>query len=100
MIQLSGRTVAKYMDGVTYFPHPNHLGSTTSVTNHLGATIQKTIYYPFGQVWASTATVKDSRFAWTDPRDSETGNDLKPELASKSVIKAMRPKSRCDSLPQ
>ena len=35
---IGGRTVAKYMDGVTYFMHPNHLGSTTSVTNHLGAT--------------------------------------------------------------
>jgi len=55
-VPFGGRTVAKYMDGVTYFLHPNHLGSTTSVTNHLGATVQKTIYYPWGQAWATAGT--------------------------------------------
>jgi RHS repeat-associated protein len=67
--------------------HPNHLGSTTpmtfiGVTDETGATIQKTIYYPWGQAWASAGTVKDNRFpgkpgqvASLDPRDAETGND-------------------------
>jgi len=48
--------------------HPNNLGSTTpmtfiGVTDETGATIQKTIYYPWGQAWASAGTVKDNRFA-------------------------------------
>jgi hypothetical protein len=38
--------------------HPNNLGSTTFVTDETGATIQKTIYYPWGQSWASAGTIK------------------------------------------
>ena len=56
----------------------NHLGSTTFVTDQTGATIQKTFYYPWGSRpagWASSARVKDKRFASLDQRDAETGND-------------------------
>lgn len=74
-VPLGGRTLVRYQDNKTYFLHPNHLGSTAFVTDETGATIQKTIYYPWGQTWASSATVKDSRFASMDPRDSETAND-------------------------
>ena len=44
--------------------------------------IQKTAYYPFGQVWQASATQKDARFpkvpgqvASMDPTDSATGNN-------------------------
>ncbi len=72
---LGGRPFAKHANGQTYFMHPNHLGSTTFVTDHAGATIQKTMYHPFGQVWQSGGTAQDSRFASMDPRDAETGNN-------------------------
>jgi len=55
--------------------HGNRLGSTTFLTDHTGATTQKTIYYPWGQMWASAGTVKDERFASLEQRDAETGND-------------------------
>jgi RHS repeat-associated protein len=45
------------------------------VTDETGATIQKTIYYPWGQTWQSAGTVKDNRFASMEQRDAETGND-------------------------
>ena len=43
--------------------HPNNLGSTTFVTDETGATIQKTIHYPWGQAWATAGSLKDNRFA-------------------------------------
>ncbi|MBZ5544734.1 MAG: RHS repeat-associated core domain-containing protein [Acidobacteriia bacterium] len=57
--------------------YSGHLGATTFVTDQTqtGATIQKTLYYPWGQLWASSALVKDNRFASLDQRDAETGND-------------------------
>jgi RHS repeat-associated protein len=74
-VPFGGRTLVRYQDNKTYFLHPDHLGSTTFVTDQTGATIQKTLYYPWGQAWASAGTVKDTRFASMDPRDAETGND-------------------------
>jgi RHS repeat-associated protein len=66
----------KYQDNKTYFLHGNLLGSTSFVTDEAATPIQKTIYYPYGQLWASAGTTKDSRFASMDPRDdTETGND-------------------------
>jgi RHS repeat-associated protein len=55
--------------------HMDHLGSTTFLTDHTGATTQKTLYYPWGQLWNSGGTVKDERFASLQQRDAETGND-------------------------
>jgi RHS repeat-associated protein len=72
---LGGRPFARHQDNKTYFLHPNNLGSTTFVTDQTGATIQKTIYYPWGQAWATAGSLKDNRFASLDPRDAETGND-------------------------
>ena len=55
--------------------HASHLGSSTFVTDEMGATIQKTLYYPWGQAWATAGSLKDNRFASLGPRDAETGND-------------------------
>ena len=79
-VPFNGRIFVKYQDSKTYFLHPNGLGSTTFVTDQTqtGATIQKTFYYPWGSRpagWASSALVKDKRFASLDQRDAETGND-------------------------
>ena len=74
-VPLGGRPFVRYQDSKTYFLHPNNLGSTTFVTDETGATIQKTIYYPWGQAWATAGSLKDNRFASLDPRDAETGND-------------------------
>ena len=35
----------------TYFYHPDHLGSTTLVTNSSGAVVEYTAYEPFGRVF-------------------------------------------------
>jgi RHS repeat-associated protein len=75
IIPLGSRPLARYQDSVTYFLHTNHLGSTSFVTDHAGATIQKSIYYPYGQLWQSTTTVKDERFASLNERDAETTLD-------------------------
>jgi RHS repeat-associated protein len=74
-VPFGGRPFVRYQDSKTYFLHPNHLGSTTFVTDQTGATIQKTIYYPWGQLWANSTTIKDNRFASMEPRDGETAND-------------------------
>ena len=37
-------------DGSKWFYHPDHLGSTTLITNQSGAIIEDTIYLPFGGV--------------------------------------------------
>ena len=36
-----GYHLAIHMDGVTYFVHSNHLGSTAFVTNNLGDAVQR-----------------------------------------------------------
>jgi RHS repeat-associated protein len=75
---LGARPVVIYADGVTYFVHPNHLGSTAMVTNHFGDTVQKTLDYPWGQLWASAGTIHDERFASLEQRDAETDLDPTP----------------------
>jgi RHS repeat-associated protein len=61
-----------YEDGLTRFIHKNHLGSSTFLTDNMGAVTQKTLYYPFGRSWATGGTVKDDRFASLQQRDAET----------------------------
>jgi RHS repeat-associated protein len=64
--------LAAYEDGLTRFIHKNHLGSSTFLTDNMGAVTQKTLYYPFGRSWAIGGTVKDDRFASLQQRDAET----------------------------
>jgi RHS repeat-associated protein len=76
-IYLGERLLASYQPGgTTLFVHPNHLGSTTFVTDQTGATVEKTLYYPWGQLWASAGTVTHNRFASMQERDA--GTDLDP----------------------
>lgn len=38
-------------DGKMFYYHPDHLGSTTLVTNEAGQIVEETSYMPFGEVW-------------------------------------------------
>jgi len=38
-------------DGTKEFSHPDHLGSTTLITNFSGNLVEETTYYPFGSVF-------------------------------------------------
>ncbi len=57
-------------DGKKYFYHPDHLGSTTLVTNESGAVVEDTNYKPFGEPLYDAK----SRYLYTGKeRDSESG---------------------------
>jgi RHS repeat-associated protein len=63
-VPLAGRTIAKYAGaGSPYFMHPNHLGSTTAVTNQTGNLIEGQLFYPWGQLWTYAQGLHDMRFA-------------------------------------
>jgi RHS repeat-associated protein len=77
-VPFGGCPFVRYQDSKTYFLHPNNLASTTFVTDQTGATVEKTIYYPWGQLWASAGTIHDERFASLEQRDAETDLDPTP----------------------
>ncbi len=68
-VSLGSRPLVKYQWWRTFFPHPNHLGSTTLVSDESGAVISDELFYPWGQRWASQGTLYDERFASLGPRD-------------------------------
>ncbi|MFB3922568.1 MAG: RHS repeat domain-containing protein [Terriglobia bacterium] len=41
----------------------DHLGSSTMVSEHTGTVTQKTLFYPFGQLWLSAGSAVTRRFA-------------------------------------
>jgi RHS repeat-associated protein len=45
------------------------------VSDHAGTVTQKSVFYPFGQLAASSGTMRDERFASLNERDSETTLD-------------------------
>ncbi len=63
---LNGRPVAKYIGGVggeTFFFHSNAIGSTSMITYYNGDVVQKELFYPYGQTWATGGWVGSYRFA-------------------------------------
>jgi RHS repeat-associated protein len=74
-VPFGGRTLVRYQDNKTYFMHPNHLESATFVTDQTGTPVEKTLYYPWGQTWASAGPYVYTSFAGMYPADGETGND-------------------------
>ena len=67
---LNGRPVAKYIGGPgqewdveTFFFHSNHIGSTSMITHYQGNVVQKELFYPYGQTWATGGGVGSYRFA-------------------------------------
>jgi len=50
-IWVNGKLLArKNPDGSKWFYHPDHLGSTTLITNETGGVVEETTYLPFGDV--------------------------------------------------
>src|SRR3989338_5600606 len=59
--------------GNKLYYHPDHLGSTTLVTNQSGDVVEDDVYLPFGEVYSGIA---DSRYLFTGKeRDAGTGFD-------------------------
>ena len=77
LLPLGGQLVAKYLNNVTYFLHPDHLGSTSLTTRWDGSVFNVLLYYPWGQFWTySGSSPGDIRFAALDHR--EPYGDLYP----------------------
>lgn len=65
------RVARKDPDGKMYFYHSDHLGSTNVITNSSGQVVEKTKYYPFGEVRVGGT---QSKFLFTgEEKDAETG---------------------------
>jgi RHS repeat-associated protein len=69
---VAGRVLASYTNGrsVTYFKHPNALGSWGLITAHDGSVPQDQLYYPWGQTWTSGHYLFESNWAamtWYNP---------------------------------
>ncbi|ODS37090.1 MAG: hypothetical protein A7316_02180 [Candidatus Altiarchaeales archaeon WOR_SM1_86-2] len=68
------RVAKKTSDGTTtkkYFIHPDHLGSTSVITDESGNQVEKTKYYPFG---ATREGGSKEKYLFTgQEHDSETG---------------------------
>ncbi len=57
-----------------YFYHPDHLGSSSVVTNDLGAVVERTEFYPFGRTRHHEGATFNSAYKYTGKEmDIETG---------------------------
>jgi len=68
-----GRMLAMHLSG-TYFMHPNLHGSTTIDTNASGGSIEDLLFYPWGDLWASTS-LSEHHFSGFQYRDDAHGLD-------------------------
>ncbi len=57
-------------DGKKYFYHPDHLGSTTLITNESGDVVEETTYEPFGKIIEGG----NDRFLYTGKELDKTTN--------------------------
>ncbi len=57
-------------DGKKYYYHPDHLGSTTLITDSSGNKVEETSYLPYGDVLAGG---KKSKFLYTGKEKDSTG---------------------------
>jgi RHS repeat-associated protein len=73
-ILMSGNFVAEYKNSTTYFPHPDHLGSTRLLTGLNQGVVQNLDYLPFGELNSSNSGYSTHMFTG-DERDSETNLD-------------------------
>jgi len=75
MIFAGGKRVAmkEVSGGAVSYYHPDHLGSTSVVTDSSGNSEQDLSYYPYGDTFLNVGT-KDVRFKYTGKeRDNDTG---------------------------
>ncbi len=59
----------KDSDGKMFYYHPDHLGSTTLITNEAGQIVEETSYLPFGEVWEGGT---NSKFLFTGKEKDST----------------------------
>src|SRR3989344_1133404 len=71
-IYLQDKLIAKYdTQGEKFFYHPDHLGSTSLVTNESGDVVEDLLYLPYGDILSGTEI---SRFGYTgQENDVESG---------------------------
>ncbi len=68
----AGRRVAMRAEGVVYYLHSDHLGSTSLVTTGAGAEVARQLYLPYGAPrWGSGTLPTD--FTFTGQRADATG---------------------------
>jgi hypothetical protein len=84
--------------------HTDRLGSTTpmtfiGVTDETGATIQKTIYYPWGQTWATAGSLKDNRFPRKPGQVAAHLQDRVTRLRSQCLNLAAQAEMIIDAVP-
>jgi hypothetical protein len=73
---LGSRQIAKYYGCCdTMFVHPNHLGSTTMITNAAGTVMRDLVFYPYGQTWRNIGNNWDLHFAGMWQREFASGLD-------------------------
>ena len=78
-VPLGGRQIAKYYGGsLTEFVHPNHLGSTSIVTDQTGTAVRDMVFYPYGQTRRQLGSNYDSHFAAFQQREFNSGLDRTP----------------------
>ncbi len=63
-----GQRVAMRADGVVYYLHGDHLGSTSLTTDASGAVVARQLYHPYGTVRAHQGTLPTD-FGFTGQRD-------------------------------
>jgi RHS repeat-associated protein len=67
-----GQRVAMRRDGVVYYLHTDHLGSTSLATDSGGGEVldSRTLYYPYGQVrWPTGGSTLPTDYTFTGQRD-------------------------------
>src|SRR3989344_2033311 len=79
-------------DGTKEFSHPDHLGSTTLITNFSGNLVEETTYYPFGSVFEGG----NSRYTYTGKETDSTG--LSYYGARYYSADVLRGFTQCDSI--
>ncbi|MBK8574581.1 MAG: VCBS repeat-containing protein [Elusimicrobia bacterium] len=57
-----GQRIASKTGATVLYFHQDHLGSTSLITNSVGAVVQTTKYLPFGMTWSTSGSLTDINF--------------------------------------
>jgi hypothetical protein len=71
----NGTGTAKNQDNFLYFFHPDHLGSSSYVSDSIGKPYEHLEYFPFGETWVeeSSNTQRTPYLFTSKELDEETG---------------------------
>jgi len=67
-VQANGQTIAKINETGTYYYHPDHLGSTSAMTDRKGDVVEEQVNLPFGEVVSGS-----EKYGFTRKELDETG---------------------------